>query len=212
MNRIQKLLYYAFVLLGVVGYVSVAALIYMFGSAYFVNQKHRPTVIIRKNYVVEATPIPVDLKVELQTNVLGIQIIKDEEDYREFAYLDHDGEWAIGWGSKYWKHPNKPIRYGDRITVIQAEQLLRRDIKLAEVSINKYVQVPLSLNQFSSLVSFVYNVGEGKFSKSELLKKLNNKEYQAAALEFDRWVYSKRSKMAGLIRRRGKEKELFLMG
>jgi GH24 family phage-related lysozyme (muramidase) len=65
---------------------------------------------------------------------------------------------------------------------------------------------------FDSLVSFVYNVGQGNFKNSQLLKLLNQGKYEESAEEFDKWRLAKGKVVKGLIRRRQKEKEMFLSG
>ena len=72
------------------------------------------------------------------------------------------------------------------------------------------VKVKLGSNQFSALVCFSYNVGLGTFSKSTMLRKLNDGDYRGAAAEFDRWVKGGGRTLPGLVRRRNAEKTLFL--
>jgi GH24 family phage-related lysozyme (muramidase) len=92
----------------------------------------------------------------------------------------------------------------------QAYKYLREDLYDFEAAVNKFVKVPLNDNQFSALVSFAFNVGSGAFKSSTLLKKLNQKDYEGAADQFDKWIYAKGQVLNGLIRRRKAEKELFL--
>jgi len=76
------------------------------------------------------------------------------------------------------------------------------------------VKVALTQNQFDALVSFVYNLGVEAFRTSTLLRKLNNADYRGAAAEFKRWknatVNGKLTELAGLVRRRKSEEQLFL--
>ena len=62
---------------------------------------------------------------------------------------------------------------------------------------------------FSSLCSFVYNVGSGNFQKSTLRMKLERKEYESAAEEFPKWRKAGGRVLPGLVRRRKSERELF---
>jgi hypothetical protein len=81
------------------------------------------------------------------------------------------------------------------------------------------VKVPLNENQFSSLVSFSYNVGTGALQDSTLLKKLNAGDYDGAAGEFGKWnkgtvknpKTGKKEKveLRGLTTRRAAERKLF---
>ena len=85
-----------------------------------------------------------------------------------------------------------------------------------EADILKYVKVPLTDNQLSALVSFVYNVGIGAFASSTLLRKLNARDYVGAANELLRWdkgtVNGKKVVLRGLTIRRAKERAVFLKG
>jgi lysozyme len=74
-----------------------------------------------------------------------------------------------------------------------------------ETTVNNLVKVPLTQNQFDALVSFVFNIGGGAFSKSTLLRKLNEKDYAGAADQFLVWV-----KQPELTGRRKNERAQFL--
>ncbi len=84
------------------------------------------------------------------------------------------------------------------------------DVREAEQTVKRLVNVPLTSNQFSALVSFTYNLGETTFQQSDLLRHLNAGRYRAAAKEFDRWVYIGSSRFAKLVARRVAERGLFL--
>jgi len=73
------------------------------------------------------------------------------------------------------------------------------------------VKVPVTDNQLLALASFTYNVGEGAFASSTLLKRLNAGENKAnVATEFDKWVYAGGKVSDGLKNRRNAEKTLFI--
>src|SRR5690606_1362752 len=59
---------------------------------------------------------------------------------------------------------------------------------------------------------FVLNVGEGNFSGSMLLKKLNGGDYAAVPDEMKRWVHSKGKRLEGLVNRRAQEAALWGRG
>ena len=142
------------------------------------------------------------------TSPKGLKLIKDEEGYRAKAYKDAVGVWTIGYGTT-----NPTVAFeGNEIGKVKAETYLRQDVESAEDAIRRFVKVELDQHQFDALVSFVYNVGEGAFRKSTLLKKLNSGDTLGAANEFPRWVYAKGKKLNGLIKRRNKERALFLEG
>jgi lysozyme len=107
------------------------------------------------------------------------------------------------------------IRAGEHfgaITPDKADELLNRDIRVAQNGIYRLCRVSLSPQQEAALISFVFNLGSGAFQASTLRQKLNRGEYLWAADEFLRWVYTGGVKLAGLIRRRAAERATFLVG
>jgi GH24 family phage-related lysozyme (muramidase) len=100
-----------------------------------------------------------------------------------------------------------------RITQAQAEEFLKKDLEGFERSVSSAVKVPLTEDQFSALVSFVYNVGSGAFSNSTLLRLLNQGKYKESADQLLRWDGDgKGGHLPGLTRRRKCERVLFLGG
>jgi lysozyme len=97
-----------------------------------------------------------------------------------------------------------------KITAGQAESLLRKDITWVEKAVNKLVVVPLTQNQFDALSSLVFNIGEGGFANSTLLRLLNAGDYEGAANQFLRWNKQKGVTLKGLTKRREEERKLFL--
>lgn len=134
----------------------------------------------------------------------GLELIKKFEGFRATPYICPGGKLTIGYG--------KVIKEGEytSITKDQAESLLRSTVSSFERSLQKYVKVPLNQNQYDALISFIYNVGAGNFSKSTLVKLLNSGDYNGAANEFLKWVKSDGKVLRGLQRRREEEKALFL--
>lgn len=135
----------------------------------------------------------------------GKIFIKNFEGLRLKAYKCPAGVWTIGYG-----HTGSDVKENMIITKEQAENLFNLDILVHSNNVSKLVRVNLTQNQFDALVSFEYNVGYGNFLKSTLLKKLNAKDYTGASQEFEKWVYSNKKRIDGLVKRRQKEKELFL--
>jgi len=135
----------------------------------------------------------------------NVNIIKKHEGLRLEAYLPTPNDvWTIGYGHTH------TTKQGMKITKAQADKLLYMDIAWAEEAVNTLVKVPLTQNQFDALVSFVFNVGAGAFSKSTLLRFLNMGDYTNAAAQFLRWNRQKGKVLNGLTRRRQEERELFL--
>lgn len=133
----------------------------------------------------------------------GIDLIKQFEGLRLESYLCPAGIPTVGWGH------TKNVKLGQKITREQAERYLADDYLEAESQVANYVKVPLKVNQLDALTSFVFNLGIGNLRSSTLLKKLNKADYDGAAQEFDKWVFSGGKKLAGLVKRRAAERKLF---
>lgn len=135
-------------------------------------------------------------------------------------YLCPAGVWTIGWGHAIKKNgallrgPGRKVEayalYPGGITIEEAEELLSQDIAIAEADVARLVKVPLNENQHGALVSFVFNLGAYQFSESTLLRLLNAGDYEGAAKQFPRWIYSGGKKLNGLIKRREAERQLFV--
>ena len=140
----------------------------------------------------------------LSTNQKGLNLIKESEGFEGKAYLCPANVWTIGYGH------TKDVSPGDTITKDAAEELLADDLKIYEGYVLKYTKVALNKNQFSALTSFVYNVGPTNFKNSTLRRYLNKKRFIEASREFLRWNKAGGKVLPGLVKRREKERALFL--
>jgi len=129
------------------------------------------------------------------------------EDGMVRAYRCPAGRWTIGYGA------TKGVRSGMIITREQAEARLIEDLEEHQKAIYRNVNVPLTQGQFDALVSFVFNLGEGNFKSSTLLKKLNKGLYDECPEQIMRWnkarVDGKLQPLRGLTRRRAAEAAIF---
>lgn len=135
----------------------------------------------------------------------GLDMLQDLEGVRYVAYLDTGGVWTIGVG-----HTGPEVVKGLRADHTQVMKWLEEDVVEAEDCVNSVVKVPLTQNQFDSLVSFVFNVGVNAFRSSTMLKRLNAGDYEGAANQFSRWVYDNGKRINGLVLRRKLEAENFV--
>lgn len=134
-------------------------------------------------------------------NERGLAIIKHYEGLRLKAYLCPAGVWTIGYGS------TKRVTRGMTCTPEEAEARLLADVEDAEACVNR-VNVELTDDQFSALVSLVFNIGPTAFGSSTLRRKLVAGDVNDAAEQFDRWVFAAGKKLSGLIARRASERAL----
>lgn len=125
------------------------------------------------------------------------------------SYVDPVGVFTIGYGSIHHIDENRPIKAGDIINVGTAERWLKSEMVEKEDAVNALCTVPLTQGMFDALVSFTFNLGRQALKESTLLRKLNGKDYEGAAREFERWVRGGGSVLPGLVIRRNKEEALF---
>lgn len=85
------------------------------------------------------------------------------------------------------------------LTVEEAEKLV---INCLRIGVNE--------NQFSALVSFAIGVGSYAFKRSILLRHVNEGKPLQAATLFGEWVLRDGMSSRDLMRRRAKERELFV--
>lgn len=139
----------------------------------------------------------------MTTGDKGIALIKEFEGLRLEAYRCPAGVLTIGYGH------TAGVKPGQTVTPEEAGQLLRQDLATAEQVVNRECRA-LTQPQFDALVSFVFNVGEGNFRRSTLLKCiLANPNGLNIRTELARWNKSKGTILAGLIRRRKAEADLY---
>jgi len=150
------------------------------------------------------------------TSAAGLNIIKSFEGLHRLgddgivrAYRCPAGKWTVGYGH------TKGVRSGMKATPEECEQFLVEDVQWCEEAIRRHVEVPLSQRQFDALVSFVFNLGEGNFARSTLLKRLNKGHYDEVPEQLQRWnkarVDGVLKPLRGLTRRRSAEAALFSM-
>ncbi|AOJ89809.1 muraminidase [Burkholderia sp. MSMB0856] len=140
------------------------------------------------------------------TGEQGIALIKQFEGLRLARYLDAVGKPTIGYGHLIL--PNE--RFTRPLTPAEAEALLRRDLRGAELNLRKLLRVPVTQQQFDALMSFVFNLGAGRLRSSTLLRYLNASASARAADQFLVWNKAGGKPLAGLTKRRQAERALFL--
>lgn len=114
---------------------------------------------------------------------LALDIIKEFEGFSPTPYLCQAGIRTIGYGTVLAKD------IPDRMTPETAEKYLRERCQKDFEAILKLLRYTLSEEQYSALVSFVYNVGLNNFAKSTLLKKINERKIIEVPQQINRWRY-----------------------
>jgi lysozyme len=134
----------------------------------------------------------------------AIKLIKEFEGCSLVAYQDGAGRWTIGYGRA------RNVKPGDSCSSELAEEWLFEDIDAVLDQVSSLINEILTDNQYCALVSFVYNIGIGRFKSSTLLRNINLGKLEEASENFLDWDHVAGKPCEGLMRRREAERELFL--
>jgi len=135
-------------------------------------------------------------------SVSGIALIGllAAEGFRDTAYIPVPGDVpTIGFGT------TNNVRMGQRIEVTQALNSALVDVQKFEGAMKRCVTVPLHQYEYDAYVSLTYNIGEGAFCRSTLVRLLNKEDYSGACKQILRWDKFKGKPLRGLTVRREKE-------
>ena len=137
----------------------------------------------------------------------GAYLVAPWEGKENRVYVD-----PVGILTSCYGHTGPELKKGQVFTDEQCLNQLAEDLVKHDKQMMRYIRVPLTEKEHAAYLSFTYNLGVGAFSKSTLLKKLNQKEFEAACKELDKWVYAGGKKLNGLVKRRAAEREMCLEG
>lgn len=141
----------------------------------------------------------------MELSTAGLALLKQSEGFRSRVYLDSRGLPTIGYGHRL-LHPES---FPNGVTEEQAAEILRDDVREAELAVRRLVRVPLAQGQFDALVDFCFNLGQGRLAASTLLADLNAGRYSAAAEQLLLWDHAGAQESAGLRARRQAEFHLW---
>jgi lysozyme len=145
----------------------------------------------------------------------GAAFIAHFEGFSGKLYNDPVGHCTIGCGHLVHHGPingSEPAEFKRGITRERALELLQHDATTAAGEISRSVTVRLSQPQVDALVSFAFNVGNGAFRDSTLLRLLNQGDYGSVPAQLNRWTKAGGKPLPGLVRRRKAEGDLFRDG
>jgi len=119
-----------------------------------------------------------------------------------------DGRWTIGYGHTL------TARGGASVSEQDAEALLLYDLISVAHAVNEHTFTPLNQNQFDALCCFAFNIGVESFTRSGVLRRINEGSLLQAACAMEMWrkadFEGERIVIDALVRRRSAEKSLFL--
>jgi lysozyme len=139
-----------------------------------------------------------------QSGIESLKLLETGGKYMKTWVKDANG-FSIGYG--HFKLPGDDF---DNITQAFAEELLKKDVKIAEELINKAIKIKLNQNQFDAVVIFAYNTGRGE---SDLYGMINNNADPETIVRWWNTHYIQDHlgvKLPGLIKRRAFESHLFV--
>lgn len=139
----------------------------------------------------------------MKQSAKGRGLTQAREGLRLEAYKDGGGVWTIGYGH------TRGVKSGQTCTAEQAEAWYLSDVQSAEHDVELYVTVPLNQGQFDALVDWTFNLGGERLRKSTMLRRINDKDFDAALKEMLRWKYDNGVEVKGLLLRRQEEVKLW---
>lgn len=140
----------------------------------------------------------------------GLKIIERFEGFKSCPYKDVTGTPTTGIGSTFYENGTKVTMADPCITHDRAIELLKSYLKNTEKVIADHIKVSLTQNQFDALCSLDYNIGDGNFELSTLVKEINKDPNDADIRnQFMRWIRSKGEVIQDLVRRRAQEAALY---
>lgn len=143
------------------------------------------------------------------------------------AFKDAGGVWTIGHGATRLGNGAR-VKDGDKITSLEAEQLLRQNARQANSYVDQFITKPMTRGQRRALLSLVFNIGPGSdtppgqkgfvdgFRWSTTVRKFNASDSQGAGNAFKLWrkvtdpASGAHIDNQGLINRRNKDLKEFL--
>ena len=130
----------------------------------------------------------------------GFHRVPKTDPGRAHPYICPAGFWTIGYG--HLCDPKHPP-----ITEDEAEAYLSRDLSTALATTLRYCPVLASEpeGRLAAIVDFTFNLGGGRLQTSTLRRRVNQRDWAAAASELRRWVYGGGKVLPGLVARRAAE-------
>lgn len=135
-----------------------------------------------------------------------VAFIKAHEGCELTAYLDSAGIPTVGYG-----HTGPDVHLGLTITQATADDYLRQNLATAaqrlEAAVGEACIAELTANQYSAMISFVFNVGANP--AWGIFTKLKAGQFDAIPAELMRFVNAGGRKLQGLVNRRAGEVKLW---
>jgi lysozyme len=144
--------------------------------------------------------------VDLAKRFEGFHRVPKADPGRAHPYICPAGYWTIGYG-----HLCDPKHLP--ITETEAEIYLARDLQSALAATLRFCPVLATEpeSRLAAIVDFTFNLGVGRLQTSTLRRRVNQRDWAAAARELRRWVYGGGKVLPGLVTRRETEAAWLLL-
>jgi lysozyme len=149
-------------------------------------------------------------RISTDPKTIAAGLIAKEEGFSSKVYPDPPGQnekHSIGYGHQLVDGDGFDL--SSTISQPDAFALLISDLDSYAAFVDGRVTSDLTANERAALYSFCYNIGEGAFASSTLLRDVNSGDLGSASGEFDRWIYSNGQISTALQNRRNDEQALF---
>lgn len=129
------------------------------------------------------------------------------------AYLDPVGIPTIAWGFTFDENNNK-IKLGDKWS---KDRAIKHKSKVLDKFLNDLLMFSPVLNtespiRVAAILSWVYNLGIGKYAQSTFKKRIDERDWEGAFKECRRWNKAGGKVLNGLTKRRDTEAISILTG
>ena len=134
----------------------------------------------------------------------GYSLLEKLEGFSPELYSLKDGGYTIGFG--FFVPYSEGTKWEKGVTWEEAEKIIRQKMPQYEDQVKKFINVPLTQNQFDALIMLAYNLGG--FSKAtSIVNDINSQaDFDQLRNDWNRFVHSKAPGVTkGLINRRRDE-------
>jgi lysozyme len=138
--------------------------------------------------------------IELAKRFEGFHWVPKHDPRRAYPYICPAGYWTIGFG--HLCHPDH-----SPITEEEGESYLAQDLQTALRATLRYCPVLAAEpeGRLAAILDFTFNLGAGRLQTSTLRRRINQRDWSAAAFELGRWVRGGGRVLPGLVARRQAE-------
>lgn len=138
----------------------------------------------------------------LSLSAMALIGIAAHEGYRGEAYIPVKGDRpTLGFGDA------QGVKPGQKTDPVRALIRLGSQAQTFEVAMRQCIgDVPLHQHEWDAYVSLTFNIGEGAFCKSTLVRKLKAGDHAGACAEILRWDRFQGRPLPGLTKRRQDER------